>query len=258
MKPSFEIYSARGLDFAVRGESQGDIGIIDEVVTRDGYNLLQLAQGAWRPRTILDIGASCGAFSRWAHHLWPKARIISIEPNPRSYEILEESLRIAGDDRLESKLAAVYYGTDSVYYYDATDPPNVTGGGFVSPTDLGPTTSGNGRDLMWKTFTRMWLAPTISLVEICKWSQIPKFDLVKMDCEGSELNILKCAPDYDLACIGRLIGEMHDPAGRDHFRALVQARFPSRDVVFDVPPEFNESAPYISQFCTVESRHENC
>lgn len=237
---------ARGVSVRVRDENQGDEGIVEEVIRNDGYNLLQLAQQPWKPKTILDIGGACGAFSKWARYLWPHVRIVSIECSPRSFEMLSENL--CDDPKSRAIHAAMYYGVGEVYFYDAVDPPNVTGGGFVSTVNIGETCAGNGKELMWKTFRRTAIIPTVTIDKIAKETGIDYFDLVKIDVEGAELNIFDCATDSELSKLGYIIGEMHDSRGRQPFVDLMARRFPDRLLSYDVPPELNESAPYISQF----------
>lgn len=53
-------------------------GVYGEVVLADCYRLAQLD---FFPDIIFDLGANVGVFSRYARSLFPKARIIAVEPH---------------------------------------------------------------------------------------------------------------------------------------------------------------------------------
>lgn len=40
---------------------------------------------------VIDVGANCGAFSVWACHRWPGARVFAFEPMPDSYSFLQHN-----------------------------------------------------------------------------------------------------------------------------------------------------------------------
>jgi FkbM family methyltransferase len=53
--------------------------LYNEVVVADCYNLKTLS---FKPDIIFDLGANIGVFTRFAHEIFPEAKIISVEPNP--------------------------------------------------------------------------------------------------------------------------------------------------------------------------------
>ena len=64
--------------------------------------------------------------------------------------------------------------------------------------------------------------PAVTLEEILERYGVRRIDILKLDCEGSEISILRGCSDETLARIGRIIGEYHDRAA---FKALVGERF---------------------------------
>ncbi len=54
-------------------------GLYAEVVTADTYRLRQLD---FTPDIVFDFGANWGVFTNYAHSLWPKAKIVAVEPDP--------------------------------------------------------------------------------------------------------------------------------------------------------------------------------
>ncbi len=45
------------------------------------------------PKVIFDVGAARGEWARFAHSLWPAARIIGVEPNERNVPLLDQLKR---------------------------------------------------------------------------------------------------------------------------------------------------------------------
>jgi FkbM family methyltransferase len=45
------------------------------------------------PKVIYDVGAARGEWSRFAHELWPAARIVGVEPNERNVPLLDQVKR---------------------------------------------------------------------------------------------------------------------------------------------------------------------
>lgn len=61
----------------------GFAGLFGEVVTEDCYRLRQID---WDPALIFDLGGNVGVFARYARSLFPRAKIVSVEPNPENCE----------------------------------------------------------------------------------------------------------------------------------------------------------------------------
>jgi FkbM family methyltransferase len=58
-------------------------GLYGEVVTEDCYRLRRLS---FDPDIIFDLGANVGVFARYARTLFPRAKIISVEPDAENCE----------------------------------------------------------------------------------------------------------------------------------------------------------------------------
>ncbi len=65
----------------------GYAGLYGEVVTEDCYRLRTLN---FKPDVIFDIGANVGVFARHARSLFPDARIVSVEPDPKNCSVYLE------------------------------------------------------------------------------------------------------------------------------------------------------------------------
>lgn len=117
------------------------------------------------PPTILDCGANCGAFSVWASHRWPGARIHAYEPHPATFNILEGNLKC-------------YHNVEANNFGIGTP--------GMRPLYDGVSNSGETSFHVMKNNTKL----TAIHAEVRDPLILPKADILKMDVEGSEEEIL--------------------------------------------------------------------
>jgi FkbM family methyltransferase len=155
-----------------------DLANVAEIYEQDQFRLSFLADRI-QPRTVVDIGANIGLFSALVPCLWPNASTIAIEPDTSLHAQLglnaPETRRIA---------AAVYYGSDAVRFERDRLNPSLS-----KVSQNGPET-----------------VPAVTIEDL-----VPEIDLLKMDCEGSEWNILANMTVRPLV----IVGEWHDRPGVD-------------------------------------------
>jgi FkbM family methyltransferase len=116
----------------------------------------------FEPATILDIGANIGAFAQRAHEKWPQAEIVCCEPMPFNVVHLRRNAPTA---TIISAAVREHSGVDHIFIGD-----NFVTGGFVQ----------FGRQTQQKL-----------LVECIAAGELPECDLVKIDTEGSEVEIIR-------------------------------------------------------------------
>src|SRR5207249_1250785 len=116
--------TCRGIPVFVRMEKSGDLDVVRETLAGDMYRLERYR--ALRVGTILDVGAHIGTFVLYAKTLWPEARVLAVEPNPRSNELLRLNTSCLED--VETYQIALRYDGANVL----TDGEGTTGGGFVA------------------------------------------------------------------------------------------------------------------------------
>ncbi|NHB06596.1 FkbM family methyltransferase [Burkholderia cepacia] len=116
------------------------------------------------PATILDIGANIGAFALRAHREWPAARLLCYEPMPFNIEQLNHNVNTEWCEVVPCAVRA-QAGDDHIYVGDSF----VTGG-FVK----GARQTGNS-----------------IRVTCVAAADLPSSELVKIDTEGSEVEILQ-------------------------------------------------------------------
>lgn len=159
-------------------------------------------------RTCIDVGGNIGAFTAWIKEAWPGAQITAIEPEASSFNVLFRNVGHApGVNLIEG---AVLYNTEGKVLY------------------VNPNNSGCHRVLAAEEVTPALSIQTVPLPETVTLEQImvergwKTLDLLKLDCEGSEVDILmNCTPDL-LQVTRRVVGEFH--AGYDAFMAGIGQR----------------------------------
>lgn len=133
---------------------------------------LSLVNNYFIPTTILDIGANIGQFRKTAQHSWPDSYIFSIEAS----EACESHLKKITNDYLICLL------TKDSSKYDF----------FSRKTD--PTCTGNS---IYRELTRFYSDDQLEIIKKegttldSLFTDDSNFDLIKIDTQGSELDIIE-------------------------------------------------------------------
>lgn len=118
---------------------------------------------------IIDLGANCGAFSIWAARRWPGSQIFAYEPVPETFGYLTRNIMRNGDCHVNATQAAVY-GLENSTVLMRLGKNNC---GEASLFPMGRLAS-----------TDFLEVPTLAPVNL------PEADIIKLDIEGSELDVL--------------------------------------------------------------------
>ncbi len=155
---------------------------LDEVYLAKGYEI--------KPNDIvLDIGANIGVFAFYAAMKEPNAKVYSYEPFPKNAEYFEQNLT-------ESKIKNV------VFYKLAI--ANAAGERIlhIHESWIKHSLSENSSE------TEGVIVHCISLNEALE--TFPQCNLLKLDCEGSEYEILYSSSPETLNKIKKIVGEFHN------------------------------------------------
>lgn len=143
---------------------------------------------------VLDIGANIGVFSLFAAFNGAK-RIVSVEPLPANIKQIQKNFRLNKIDLPETIQMAVDGRTGKAKLY------------------LGDIDSHNllfDRNYRNEKFDKHIMVPVITLSDILKKEKISRIDFLKMDCEGSEGEIISSTPLSIWKKISKVAIEYHD------------------------------------------------
>jgi len=128
------------------------------------------------PNAILDIGAHTGQFHSWSKRVWPDVGVFMIEANPLHESHLDKLAMMNGDNYL---IAALGDEEREVTFYTRSDKPHTEGNSYYKEANY-------------------WDIPQLvqeSKIKLKKLDNIfedeATFELIKIDTQGSELDILK-------------------------------------------------------------------
>jgi FkbM family methyltransferase len=152
------------------------------------------------PATILDLGSHAGATIIYFRHRFPSARIVGVEPSPRTFRRLRHNTDKLTDVELVEGAVVPHDG--SFYITEGKMSTSATVAG--QPTDDTVPVDG------------------ISLETIRSQHGLTQIDLLKVDIEGSEWEVFR--GPADVQGINTIVGELHTDAGRD--TTAFFARFP--------------------------------
>ena len=145
---------------------------------RDGQimRLYEVNDMGIQPNAILDIGAHTGQFHNWAKEVWPDSAIFMIEANPLHESALDRLSMMNGGNYL---IAALGDEEREVTFYTRSDKPHTEGNSYYKEANY-------------------WDIPQLvqeNKITLQKLDNIFEddavFELIKIDTQGSELDILK-------------------------------------------------------------------
>ena len=145
---------------------------------RDGetMRLEEVRDMGINPKAILDIGAHSGQFYGWAKRVWPNSFIWMVEANHLHERTLENLIRFSNDAYL---IAALGDEEREVTFYTRSDKPHTEGNSYYKEANY-------------------WDIPQLVQESKVKLQTLDKlfkdnttFDLIKVDTQGSELDILE-------------------------------------------------------------------
>lgn len=179
LHPSRTLHFDDGLVLRLRDRL--DLLILKETLCDDVYGLADLVA----PRFIVDVGAGVGSFAVVAARRFPTCHILAFEPDPQQCILLREN---AAANSIEVESVCMAIGTKSAYLLSGKGARSSTvvhsdGGIFV---------------------------PGVTLDEFIRGDTV---DLLKIDCEGAELDVLRSLSPLGLEHVARVALEYHNFEG---------------------------------------------
>ena len=127
------------------------------------------------PNYILDIGAHTGQFYRWTKNVWPWSVVWMIEANEVHERILK-NMTVGTDDAY--LIATLGDEERDVTFYTRSDKPHTEGASYYK------------ENAYWDIPQLVMQIPK-RLQKLDNLFEDMQFDIIKMDTQGSELDIIK-------------------------------------------------------------------
>lgn len=171
-------------------KNEGDLCTLFEVFIDEDYAFKGETGGCYN---IIDIGANVGYFSLYIAKKYPDSKIFSFEPFPETFKKLNNHITQNDLKNVTPFNLAVsdFDGTSKFYSFEWTGCNTMVEGGFseelTNVTEVKCTKFDNLRELTGKE----------------------KFDFAKIDCEGSEYQIILNSSDEAIKAVKKYIIEVH-------------------------------------------------
>ena len=184
--------------------------------------------------TIIDIGANIGVFGLRLSHNFPKIHIHAFEPIPEIYSVLKKNIDLSNNSNFqahmmgisnkEDELVFTYYPNSPALSTSNPDIWNTNNDSLIAAVE-GSIVSAE-KNFWWAKYIPAWISPLIakylrsnsklitskvtSLSSFINAKKIKEISLLKIDCEGEELNVLKGIEDQHWNIINAIIMEIID------------------------------------------------
>jgi FkbM family methyltransferase len=165
-----------------------DLGIFHEIWDNQRYTGGTIGALA-RRGTVVDIGAHIGLFSLFALRVLQANRIISVEPDPANFELLAKNI--------------------SANHLEDATLINVAIAGESGDRRIYVNQSNNGGHSFYRRGGSSRPVRAVSLAELFKSSGISECSLLKVDCEGAEMEIFEGGSDELLRNVSAISLEYH-------------------------------------------------
>jgi FkbM family methyltransferase len=193
---------------------------------------------------VFDVGANIGLFGVRAVQKHAGLRVFAFEPVPAIHAVLAANAALFGDGRLVAvpKGLSTAPGHIDIDYFPNSPALSTAHVGFWddNPDALAEAVRGNVRnappELWYARLVPSFLAGAIAwnmrrgakrvrcelstVSDVMREHGLDRIDLLKVDCEGAELDVLLGVDDADWPTIGAVVAEVADVDGR---LATVQA-----------------------------------
>lgn len=165
---------------------------------------------------ILDVGANIGLFSLYMKQKYPAARIVAFEPAPENYQALLRNLelhQVRGVTTYPYALGPQAGDATFTYY------PQMPGNSTLHPDGkvLQKRLMGErlGQDQAAELFEETTITVQVERLSafLARQAEVDRFDLLKIDVEGAELEVLSGIDDSDWDKIQHVLLEVSDADG---------------------------------------------
>jgi FkbM family methyltransferase len=143
--------------------------------------------------SVVDVGAHVGTFTVWAARRAPKARILAVEPNPRTFALLQQNIR---DNGLENRVTAVNAAV-----------AGEEGSGTLELVDHSLGTR------LARAAPGSVAVELVTIESLLAKAAMDNVDMLKIDCEGMEYEVFGSMSRRQLSRIAMVACEYHPEPG---------------------------------------------
>ena len=163
-----------------------DVSIYEDVLFR-GHYALPLP---FVPETIVDLGANIGMASIYYASQYPNARIVAVEAEASNFEVLLKNVK---DYHKIVPIHAAVWNKDGTVALSAPTGSDTAINKFIFTVSQDPGAA----------------VRAITMESLMKEAGVSSIDLLKVDIEGSEMEVFETAPDW-IDRVRCLAIELHD------------------------------------------------
>jgi len=182
--------------------------------------------------TVIDVGANIGMFALWSEPQIPRGRLICIEPNPSALECLRINIS-RNELRNVVIVPAAAGGEDGTLELISHPGWEALAHSASVEAPWFYTKSRMGRLVRWllcgasgradqSAAEKSIVVQQMPLSRIMDEYGVTRVDLLKIDCEGSEYEVLRSLDAGHWASIDRVVIEFHDFGGDRNHRELLE------------------------------------
>jgi len=168
---------------------------------------------------VIDIGAHIGLFSLFSSQYCKKGKIFSFEPVKENFDLLQENIKINKITNIFILNKAVSDITSTITLYQNEDD--------------------SGHSKFVKTSKSIEI-PSISFKEFLDENKIKRCDLLKLDCEGSEYEIMESLPSNYFEKFKKIIIEYHLADSKPHLIRELKTKLKNLSYEISIKPLFED------------------
>ena len=187
------------------GRRESDLATLGHVFAQNGYDF-GVADALW----VVDAGANAGYSAVWFATKFPDARIVAIEPDPGNLAVLRRNVA-AWPQVVVVPSALMAFDGSAVLVDPLQGPWAMRVHDEASPWTEGAATGA---------------VECVSLPTLFEQLAIPRVNLLKLDIEGSELDVLQAYEGW-IDRVDAIVVELHD-----RFRPGCRAAFEAATLTF--------------------------
>lgn len=171
-------------------DSEGDCLVSARAALRDGKPLQEFKQLLPRRPTIIEVGAHDGSTTLGLRRIFPRARILAFEPEPRAIAKFRSRPELRDVTLVECAVAD--RNGEATFYQCGGRPPAHAGDDWDGSGSIrAPTRAITAHP--WMTFDRQITVPVIRLDDALDRHGIETIDLIWADVQGAEEDLIRGA-----------------------------------------------------------------